>query len=155
MNKTASEFWGYPKDAYTTLPETRDPILATSVNASWRVRLDAVAVEGGAGTDCGAAFAVARSTVLSTFAVTYTYSLQQMLCTTIGEALLWRCRRSARCGWPCRTSISYQVDLAPFGLSNEREVYLAEHHTYGLDRGDRAGRRRPGRGYRLDLAGAL
>ena len=31
MNTTASEFWGYPKDAYTTLPETKDRILATSV----------------------------------------------------------------------------------------------------------------------------
>ena len=38
MNTTGSEFWGYPKDAYTTLPETRDRILATSVNAAWRYR---------------------------------------------------------------------------------------------------------------------
>ena len=66
LNTTASEFWGYPKDAYTTLPETKDRILATSVNAAWRFRPDAVA----AGIDWGTAFSAAKSTVLSTFAAT-------------------------------------------------------------------------------------
>ena len=92
LNTTASEFWGYPKDAYTTLPETKDRILATSVHASWRFRPDAVA----AGVDWGTAFSLARSTILATFAGTYTYSLQQML-YAIGTARSTpRCRRSAR-----------------------------------------------------------
>src|SRR5580693_1261454 len=75
LNTTASEFWGYPKDAYTTLPETKDRVLATSVNASWRFRPEAVTD----GPDWGAAFSLAKSTILATFAFTYTYSLQQML----------------------------------------------------------------------------
>src|SRR5690606_12613986 len=29
LNSTDSEFWGFPKDAYTTLAETHDRILAT------------------------------------------------------------------------------------------------------------------------------
>src|ERR1700757_1225988 len=75
LNTTASEFWGYPKDAYTTLPETKDRVLATSVNAAWRFRPDAVA----AGVDWAAAFSAAKSTILATFSGPYTYSLQQML----------------------------------------------------------------------------
>ncbi len=129
MNTTASEFWGYPRDAYTTLPETKDRILATSVNAAWRFRPEAVA----AGVDWGAAFARAKATILATFAGTYTYSLQQML-YTIGSALL---EDPALC--EVRLALPnkhhYIVDLGPFGLDNDREVYLAGDRPYGLIEG--------------------
>src|SRR3954454_4651842 len=36
LKSTGSEFHGFPRDRYTTLPETTDRILATSVTASWR-----------------------------------------------------------------------------------------------------------------------
>ena len=36
LKTTESGFEGYPKDRYTTLPETRDRILATDVAARWR-----------------------------------------------------------------------------------------------------------------------
>jgi urate oxidase len=36
MNSTDSEFWGYVKDKYTTLPEAYDRILATEVSSRWR-----------------------------------------------------------------------------------------------------------------------
>ena len=35
LKSTGSEFWGYPRDRYTTLPETRDRVLATAVTARW------------------------------------------------------------------------------------------------------------------------
>ena len=130
MNTTASEFWGYPKDSYTTLPETKDRILATSVQASWRFRPDAVA----AGVDWGTAFSLARSTILSTFAGTYTYSLQQML-LTIGEALISAVPSVCEVRLALPNRHHYLVDLAPYGLSNEREVYLAGDRPYGLIEG--------------------
>jgi urate oxidase len=130
LNTTASEFWGYPKDAYTTLPETKDRILATSVNASWRFRPSAVA----AGIDWGAAFSLAKSTILSTFAGTYTYSLQQML-LAIGEALLSAVPSVCEVRLTLPNKHHYIVDLTPFGLSNEREVYLAGDRPYGLIEG--------------------
>lgn len=36
MNSTNSEFWGFVKDEYTTLPEAHDRILATDVSSRWR-----------------------------------------------------------------------------------------------------------------------
>ena len=36
LKTTGSAFSGYPKDAFTVLPETEDRILATSVTATWR-----------------------------------------------------------------------------------------------------------------------
>jgi urate oxidase len=130
LNTTASEFWGYPKDAYTTLPETRDRILATSVHASWRFRPDAVA----AGVDWGAAFSLAKSTILETFAGAYTYSLQQAL-LGIGAALLAALPSVCEVRLALPNKHHYLVDLAPFGLSNEREVYLAGDRPYGLIEG--------------------
>ena len=130
LNTTASEFWGYPKDAYTTLPETKDRILATSVNASWRFRPDAVA----AGIDWGEAFSLAKSTILATFSGTYTYSLQQML-YAIGTALLAALPPVCEVRLALPNRHHYLVDLAPFGLSNEREVYLAGDRPYGLIEG--------------------
>ena len=130
MNTTASEFWGYPKDAYTTLPETKDRILATSVNASWRF-LPSAAVPG---TDWDAAFDTARGVILATFAATYSYSLQQML-FTIGEELLATLPSVCEVRLALPNKHHYLVDLAPFGLENDREVYLAGDRPYGLIEG--------------------
>jgi urate oxidase len=130
LNTTASEFWGYPKDAYTTLPETKDRVLATSVNAAWRFRPDAVA----AGVDWAATFSAAKSTILATFSGTYTYSLQQML-YAIGAALLDALPSVCEVRLELPNKHHYLVDLAPFGLSNEREVYLAGDRPYGLIEG--------------------
>ena len=130
LNTTASEFWGYPKDDYTTLPETKDRVLATSVNAAWRFRPDAVA----AGVDWSAAFIAAKSTILATFSGTYTYSLQQML-YAIGAALLDALPSVCEVRLALPNKHHYLVDLAPFGLSNEREVYLAGDRPYGLIEG--------------------
>jgi urate oxidase len=130
LNTTASEFWGYPKDAYTTLPETRDRILATAVNASWRFRPEAVA----AGLDWDSAFAAAKSAIIETFAATYTYSLQQML-YAIGSALLSALPETCEVRLALPNKHHYVVDLSPFGLENDREVYLAGDRPYGLIEG--------------------
>jgi urate oxidase len=129
MNTTASEFWGYPKDPYTTLPEAKNRILATAVNASWRFRPEAVA-----GTDWGAAFVVARQTVLDTFAGTYTYSLQQML-YAIGGAVLTAVPEVCEVRLELPNKHHFAVDLSPFGLENDREVYVAADRPYGLIEG--------------------
>jgi urate oxidase len=130
MNTTASEFWGYPKDPYTTLPETKDRILATSVNASWRF-LPSAAVPG---TDWDTAFDTARGVILATFAAAYSYSLQQML-FTIGEELLSTLPSVCEVRLALPNKHHYLVDLAPFGLENDREVYLAGDRPYGLIEG--------------------
>ncbi len=129
LNTTASEFWGYPKDPYTTLPETKDRILATQVNAAWRFRPSAVA-----GTDWAAAFETAKSTVLETFAGTYTYSLQQML-YTLGSAIIAAVPAICEVRLTLPNKHHFVVDLAPFGLENDREVYYAADRPYGLIEG--------------------
>ena len=129
MNTTASEFWGFPRDAYTTLAETRDRILATAVNASWRWWPDTLDR-----ADWGAAFTTAKQTILATFAGTYSYSLQQML-YTIGSALIAAVPEICEVRLTLPNKHHFIVDLSPFGLDNDREVYYADDRPYGLIEG--------------------
>jgi urate oxidase len=129
MNTTASEFSGYPKDPYTTLPETKDRILATAVNASWRFRPEAIA-----DADWARVFVVARQTVLDTFAGTYTYSLQQML-YAIGAAVITAVPEVCEVRLTLPNKHHFVVDLTRFGLENDREVYFAADRPYGLIEG--------------------
>ncbi|HEY7260508.1 MAG TPA: urate oxidase [Trebonia sp.] len=129
LNTTGSEFWGYPKDPYTTLPETKDRILATSVNASWRFRGTAIDT-----ADWAATFKTARSVIPETFAGTYSYSLQQML-YAIGSALLAAVPAICEVRLALPNKHHYLADLTPFGLENDREVYLAGDRPYGLIEG--------------------
>lgn len=129
MNTTGSEFWGFPKDPYTTLPETKDRILATAVNASWRFWPDTLGR-----VDWGWAFGRAKSTILETFAGTYSYSLQQML-FALGSALIAAIPEICEVRLALPNKHHFIVDLAPFGLDNDREVYHADDRPYGLIEG--------------------
>lgn len=51
LKTTQSGYEGYLKDGATTLPETRDRILATSVQATWRYASPSVVTSGGGGGD--------------------------------------------------------------------------------------------------------
>src|SRR5215471_11039756 len=69
LKTTDSEFHGYIKDRYTTLPETRDRIMATSLTARWRY--------GRPDADWATCFADATHLLKETFAAHYSLSLQQ------------------------------------------------------------------------------
>lgn len=139
LNTTASEFWGYPKDPYTTLPETKDRILATAVDARWRYRPGpggAGAGPGGDGADPGwdAAFTAAKDALLAAFSGTYSYSLQQTL-YAMGSRVLERVPQACEVRLALPNKHHYLVDLSPFGLDNPNEVYQAGDRPYGLIEG--------------------
>lgn len=126
LNTTNSEFWGFPRDRFTTLAETTDRMLATQVSATWRFREPSA--------DFAQVHQLATQTLLSTFTDTYTYSLQQML-FAIGERVLAAVPElcEVRLGLPNKHH--FLVDLAPFGLTNDNEVYVAADRPYGLIEG--------------------
>ncbi len=131
LNTTNSEFWGFPRDEYTTLAETRDRMLATEVSAWWRYR---GAGTSGSGTGWGATFEVAREALLSAFSETYSYSLQQTL-YAIGERIIEAVPEVCEVRLVLPNKHHYLVDLAPFGLPNEDEVYYPGDRPYGLIEG--------------------
>ncbi|HZC72860.1 MAG TPA: urate oxidase [Jatrophihabitans sp.] len=126
LNTTNSEFWGFPRDEYTTLDETEDRMLATEVSATWRYRSTEV--------DWSGAFALACKTLLDTFAGTYSYSLQQTL-YAMGGALVDAVPDICEVRLALPNKHHFLVDLEPFGLENENEVYYAADRPYGLIEG--------------------
>jgi urate oxidase len=123
MKTAGSEFTGYIKDRFTTLPETRDRLLATAVAARWRHAEPA--------GDWGAAFAGARSELLARFAAHHSLSLQQTL-YEMGAGVLRARPEIAEVRLSLPNRHHFLVDLTPFGLENDNEVFRAEDRPYGL-----------------------
>lgn len=126
MNTTNSEFWGFPRDEFTTLSDTSDRVLATEVTAQWRLRTP--------DADFAEIYRTATQVLLTTFAETYSFSLQQML-YTIGEHLIDALPDICEVQLTLPNKHHFLVDLAPFGLSNDNEVYVAADRPYGLIEG--------------------
>lgn len=127
-NTTDSEFWGYAKDRFTTLPETRDRILATDVHARWRH------AEVADGTDWAASYDGTRAALLDAFTGTYSYSLQQTL-YAMGRNALEKRPELAEVRLSLPNKHHFLVDLEPFGLDNPDEIYVATDRPYGLIEG--------------------
>ena len=126
LKSTGSEFHGYLKDRFTTLPETRDRVLATSLSARWRY--------AGADHDWRASFDAARDTLLEAFATLHSLSLQQTL-YVMGEAVIRSRPEVAEIRISMPNKHHFVVDLTPFDIQNENEVFYASDRPYGLIEG--------------------
>ncbi len=127
LKSTGSEFHGFPRDRYTTLGETSDRILATSVTAWWRYTAEAVA----GGIDFNATYAAIKALMLDVFARVHSLALQQTI-FEMGKAVLEAFPEVAEVKLSCPNKHHFLVDLAPFGLENPNEVFFAADRPYGL-----------------------
>ncbi|MFJ8440471.1 factor-independent urate hydroxylase [Kitasatospora griseola] len=132
MNTTDSEFWGYLKDRYTTLREAYDRILATQVTARWAFGFHGR--DGQPQPEWNRSYQEVRRHLLEAFADTYSYSLQQTL-HAMGTRVLNHRTEVDEVRLELPNKHHFLVDLAPFGLKNENEVYFAADRMYGLIEG--------------------
>ena len=124
LKSTGSEFKGFLRDEYTTLPDADDRILATALRADWRfVR--------GSDVDWNATYDAVRALLLATFATTYSRALQETL-YAMGRAVLEAHDEIAEISFAAPNKHHFVVDLAPFGLENPGEVFIAADRPYGL-----------------------
>ncbi|QDC25364.1 urate oxidase [Georgenia yuyongxinii] len=123
LKSTGSEFHGFPRDRYTTLAETDDRILATSVTARWRYTT--------ADVDYDALYADVRRLLLETFADVHSFALQQTL-YKMGERVLHEHPEIGEIRFSMPNLHHFLVDLAPFGMDNPGEVFYAADRPYGL-----------------------
>ncbi|PSM43015.1 urate oxidase [Streptomyces dioscori] len=128
LNSTNSEFWGYVKDKYTTLKEAYDRILATEVSARWR--FDWTDDEQPM-PDWEESYAQVRGHMLQAFAQTYSLSLQQTL-YQMGARIIEHRDEIEEVRFSLPNKHHFLVDLEPFGLKNDNEVYFAADRPYGL-----------------------
>ena len=122
LKTTDSSFSGFPRDAYTTLPDTADRIMATSMTASWTYR---------PGTSDFSARAPIRRALVETFAGHISRSVQHTL-YAMGEAALAICADITEITLTLPNRHHLLVDLAPFGLDNPNEIFVATDQPFGL-----------------------
>jgi urate oxidase len=125
LKSTGSEFSGFLNDRYTTLAETKDRILATSLTARWRYQW------GRRVKSYDEAYGQVRQVLLERFATLHSLALQQTL-FEMGKAVLEARSDVAEIRLSAPNKHHFLVDLAPFGLDNPGEVFHAGDRPYGL-----------------------
>ena len=123
MKTTQSGFVGYPKDAYTTLAETEDRILATDVATRWRYNTSDV--------DFNAVYDSVKATMLTTFTQGYSKALQHTL-YQMAEAVIDAHPEIDEVKFSCPNKHHFASDLSFVGLDNPGEVFWAADRPYGL-----------------------
>jgi urate oxidase len=99
-------------------------VLATSLTASWRW-------SGFTGIDWNPAYDEVRSALLGAFATTYSRAMQETL-WAMGRAVLELRPDIVEISFTAPNKHHHLVDLSPFGVENDGEVFIAADRPYGL-----------------------
>jgi urate oxidase len=124
MKTSRSSFSGFPRDRFTTLAETDDRIMATKVSTEWTYAADA-------NVDFDRAHGAVRSTFLEVFAEHESPSVQASI-WIIGKAILERHPEVDAITMTMPNLHHWTVDLSPFGIANDRAVYISTSEPHGL-----------------------
>lgn len=127
LKTTGSAFSGFLRDEYTTLPEARDRIMATTLDAWWGIR--------GPDVDHAALATDVPATALATFATHDESESVQHTMHAMGSAVLD--------AHPDITWIRFRLpnehhilsDLTPYGRDNPGVVYLVADRPFGVIEG--------------------
>lgn len=123
MKTTRSGFAGFPRDRYTTLPEVDDRLVATKVTAVWRYGAPEVDYDG--------VWSAVRATLLEVFADHHSPSVQTSI-WIMARAMLERHAELDQVRMVLPNLHHWLVDLEPFGLTNDKLVYIATTEPHGL-----------------------
>ncbi len=123
LKSSASAFSGFTRDEYTTLRDTDDRLLATSLTATWRYR--------DADVEYGSCWRAVRCMLLEAFAEHGSKSVQHTL-NAMGEAVLDSVGSVTAIRLVMPNKHHLPVDLTPFGLENRNEIFVPTDEPYGL-----------------------
>ena len=122
MKTSKSAFEGFPRDRYTTLPETSDRLLASSVSATWKYSRPDLPF--------GERWTEVRRRLLAAFMKHDSRSVQETE-YAMGEAAL-ETPDVEEIHLVMPNIHHIPVDLTRFGLDNRNEVFVATSDPYGL-----------------------
>lgn len=122
LKSTGSGFEKYPRDEFTTLPETADRILATSFSATWTFKK--------LPENCREANDAILAAMLKVFAENYSPSAQTTL-FQMGEAALATCQNISHVDLAMPNKHCLLIDLSRFGLENKNEVFVPTDEPHG------------------------
>jgi urate oxidase len=123
LKTSGSAFEGFLKDRFTTLAETRDRILSTSLDAAWRYRGDDVS--------WGTSWHGVMKLITDAFAEHESASVQHTL-YACGEAVIAQCDHieNIRLTMPNRHYLL--VNTEPLGVDNANEIFCPTDEPHGL-----------------------
>lgn len=123
LKTTGSGFEGYIKDRFTTLKETSDRILATSIDATWRYNSENIS--------WSASWHAVMKLITDTFEEHDSKSVQHTV-YAIGEVVLGHCPNIDQIRLTMPNKHYLLVNLEPFGLDNQNEVFCPTDEPHGL-----------------------
>ena len=123
LKSTGSSFQNYPKDEFTTLPETADRIFATALTAEWTWR--------GEPADYQAADEAILAAMLAPFALQHSPSVQTTL-FQMGEAALESCAEIGRIHLAMPNKHYLPIDVSRFeGREDRHDIFLPTDEPSG------------------------
>ena len=122
LKSTGSGFCDYPKCEFTTLPETKDRVLATRLCATWVWRTEPL--------DYRAAHSAIIAAMLAPFARDYSVSVQGTL-WEMGQAALNASLEISQITIAMPNLHYLPVNLAPFGRQNQNEIFTPTDEPHG------------------------
>ena len=126
LKSSHSAFAGFPRDEYTTLPETHDRIFATSLTATWRYRDLDVSFD--------TAWRAVHKALLESFAEHHSASVQHTL-HAMGQAVIDSVEDVMSIHLVMPNKHHLPVDLARLGLENRNEIFVPTDEPHGLIEG--------------------
>lgn len=123
LKTSRSAFAGFMKDTFTTLAETGDRLLATSLTATWQY--------GSTEVEFGAVWQRVRQIMLRTFAAHESASVQHTM-HAMGEAVIAAAPDVQSIHLVMPNKHHLPVDLSRFGLANRNEVFVPTDEPFGL-----------------------
>ena len=123
LKSSGSEFRGFVRDEFTTLPEVSDRLLATALTATWQYRA--------ADMDFNLTWRAVRQTLLETFAQHKSQSVQHTL-YAMARAVLDNIDTITAVHLVMPNKHHLPVDLQRFGLQNRNEIFVPTDEPYGL-----------------------
>lgn len=123
LKSSRSAFAGFLKDEFTTLPETQDRLLATSLTSTWNYRQGEV--------DYGPVWRKVRQVLLESFAAHDSASVQHTM-YAMGNAVLAEVPDVEVIHLVMPNKHHIPVDLSRLGLENRNEIFVATDEPHGL-----------------------
>jgi urate oxidase len=123
LKSTGSEFAGFLKDEFTTLPEVHDRVMATALDAKWRFTTVDV--------DWNAVYPDNKRLMVKEFATLQSLALQQTL-WHMGTAVMEAFPFIAEVRLKAPNKHHFDYDISRFGIENKGEVFWAADRAYGL-----------------------
>ena len=123
LKSSRSGFAGFLRDAYTTLPDVADRILATALTATWHYRTSDL--------DFNLTWRAVRNTLLEAFGEHDSRSVQHTL-HAMGRAVVDNVDAVTAIRLVMPNKHHLPVDLQRLGLQNRNEIFVPTDEPYGL-----------------------